>query len=244
MSNYTLNINGFNIDAYYNDEDIKNVFVPLLKSWTDLQKEKDKRIFVYLVAPPGTGKSTLATFLEKLSKEYADITDIQSVGIDGFHYNQEYLASHFSTKDASILLKSIKGSPETFDVKKLENKIIESLEKDIAYWPTYSRILHDVIDNDIQLNSSIILLEGNYLLLNNNPWNKLKKYADQTIFINSDPSELKNKLIERKIDGGLTQKEATEFFKITDEPDIYIVLHESTKPNIYLNYKNGRFTFA
>ena len=84
MIDYNVNINGLDIEAGYNEQDVAEIFVPLLKQLSELQKKKGRRILVMLAAPPGAGKSTLLSFLEKLSKETEGVEEIQT---DSSHQN-------------------------------------------------------------------------------------------------------------------------------------------------------------
>lgn len=128
MSSYTFTINGLQITANFNEKDVDRYFLPILKTFEKLQKDLNRRIIVYLSAPPGSGKSTFVYFLENLAKQ--NNIDLQSIGIDGFHFYQEYLDTHY-LNDSEILLSSIKGNPNTFDVHKLKEKIIK-LQKKIS----------------------------------------------------------------------------------------------------------------
>lgn len=76
--------------------------------------------------------------------------------MDGFHYYMKELDK--------MNLRKEKGSPRTFNVEKLKQKIIQTKKED-CYWPYYSRKLHDPIENQIFVHSEIIIIEGNYLLL-------------------------------------------------------------------------------
>ena len=60
-----------------------------------------KRQIVFMAAPPAVGKTTLCEFLEYLSKQDQEFTDIQALGLDGFHYHSDYILSliHISVKD-------------------------------------------------------------------------------------------------------------------------------------------------
>ena len=82
---YSANINGINVSAYYSDETVREVFIPLLEHLEKLHAEKQRRILVMLAAPPGAGKSTLVGFLEKLAKDVCPGKKIQAIGMDGFH---------------------------------------------------------------------------------------------------------------------------------------------------------------
>ena len=85
MIDYKVLINGLAVDAFYSEECVETIFIPLLKRLTELQRQKNRRILVMLAAPPGAGKSTLCSFLEKLSKETDGVTPLQAIGMDGFH---------------------------------------------------------------------------------------------------------------------------------------------------------------
>ena len=88
VTNMELNVNGFNFEACYYKGDVEKIFLPLIKTFSEMQIKKDKRLIVYLAAPPGAGKTTLSLFLSHLSETVKDSIRIQSVGIDGFHYPQ------------------------------------------------------------------------------------------------------------------------------------------------------------
>ena len=63
-----------------------------------------------LAAPPGAGKSTLASFLQSLSNQYDDLTPITVIGMDGFHHYSDYLKHHETTRDGKkILMDEIFG---------------------------------------------------------------------------------------------------------------------------------------
>ena len=96
---YLFKVNGFEMTAVYNEDTIQKVFLPLLKQLQQLQKEKKERIIVFMAAPPAVGKTTLCEFLEYLSKQDQEFTDIQALGLDGFHYHSDYINSH----DAIVL---------------------------------------------------------------------------------------------------------------------------------------------
>ena len=105
------------------------------------------------------------SFLEYLSKQDQEFTDIQALGLDGFHYHSDYINSH----DAIVLgekvpMKQVKGCPETYDTEKLRQKL-EKIKIEDILWPIYDRNLHDVVEDQIKVTKDIILIEGNWLLL-------------------------------------------------------------------------------
>ncbi|MER1994140.1 MAG: hypothetical protein ABS897_08910, partial [Eubacteriales bacterium] len=67
MIRHSVNINGIAVEASYSERAAEEIFVPLLEQLEALRREKGRRILAMLAAPPGAGKSTLASFLAGLS---------------------------------------------------------------------------------------------------------------------------------------------------------------------------------
>ena len=146
MTVYRTMINGIPVTAQYSQRAVDSVFLPLLRHLTSLQQQKGKRVLVLLAAPPGCGKTTLGYFLEKLSRERADLMPIQSIGMDGFHKRQEYLKSHFvQVNDQWVSMVEIKGAPVTFDLRRLTESIQRVAAGEKCGWPAHDRILHNDI---------------------------------------------------------------------------------------------------
>ena len=203
MTEYRVRINGIETAAHYSERAVEEIFVPLLECLTERQRAAGRRILVLLAAPPGAGKSTLASFLEHLSRERIGLCPVQAVGMDGFHRRQEYLLSHRTVRDGrEIAMVEIKGAPVTFDLEKLLSAVRRVATGEICGWPAYDRLLHNPVEDAVTVDGDIVLLEGNYLLLGSEPWTGLQQYADLTVFVKEDEAILKKRLIGRKIRGG------------------------------------------
>ncbi|WP_026666976.1 nucleoside/nucleotide kinase family protein [Butyrivibrio sp. AE2005] len=235
MANYSVEINGIHVDATYSDEFVERLFLPLLKELSDLQKEKGRRILVMLAAPPGAGKSTLVSFLEKLSRENDDITDLQAIGMDGFHRRQEYLLSHTTIRDGKeVKMVEIKGAPVTFDLEKLTAAIKKVSSGEDTFWPIYDRHLHNPVEDAIHITKDIVLLEGNYLLLDMDGWNRLRAMADYTISITANEAMLRKRLIDRKMKSGNDIESATRFVEYSDMANVRLCLEKTVKADMVL----------
>ncbi len=233
-NSYTFKVNGFEIKADYTSETVEQVFVPLLQKLSAMQEEENRRIIVLLSAPPAVGKSTLAEFLSYLSGTRSDLTELQAVGMDGFHFHNEYLNSHSIERDGQLIsLKSIKGAPETFDIDHLTNKILSMKEGNILF-PYYDRTIHDVREDAITIEKSIILIEGNYLLLDEEKWKELKQYADYSIRISASPELLHERLVTRKMMGGTSREDAEDFYQNSDRRNVERVLKHSISGDLNL----------
>ena len=232
---YNVNINGIDVAASYSEKDIQEIYYPLLRRLTALQKEKSRRILVLLAAPPGAGKSTLCSFLQKLSEENEELTDLQAIGMDGFHRRQEYLQSHTTIRDGKeVRMVDIKGAPVTFDLDRLRKRIEQVLSEDKVGWPGYDRHLHNPVEDACIVEKSIVLLEGNYLLLDEDGWRDLRSYADYTISIKADADMLRRRLIDRKIKSGNAADVAEKFVDFSDMANVRLCLEKTFPADLEL----------
>lgn len=230
-TNYELVVNGLNQQIRYNKATVENLFLPLLSKLNQLKKQKGQRVIMFLAAPPATGKSTLALFLEKLSRENKELEPVQSIGLDGFHYHGDYIKTHFVLRNGKqIPMSEVKGCPETFDTQKLYAKL-SALQNQNVLWPIYDRNLHDVIEDAQEVTRDIILLEGNWLLLKDKTWQRMRPFADYTLLISASPDLLKHRLIARKVQGGLSEPDAEAFYEKSDSINITRTLKDSINPD-------------
>lgn len=210
-------INGLRVCARYSEESVNAVFLPLLRELTQLQQQRARRILVLLAAPPAAGKSTLVNFLQTLSEQTAEVQPVQAIGMDGFHYPQAYLKSHTIQRGGeTVPLVSVKGSPPSFDLPGLTARIRRLKQEPVCPWPHYDRTLHDPVEGKIRVTRSIVLLEGNYLLLPLEGWRELKDEADYTIRILAESGDVRERLIVRKMNSGLSRPEAEAFVDRSD----------------------------
>ena len=222
-----LMINGLAHKVQYSQEAIDLLFLPFLRRMTSLQQRIGQRILVYLAAPPGTGKSTLALLLEKMSQAGEGIEPVQAVGLDGFHYHADYIASHFVERDGKqVPMATVKGCPESFDVNRLREKL-QAVKHQNIRWPVYDRRRHDVVDDVITIRKNIVLLEGNWLLLRDDEWQDIYRFADYTLLIRAEAEDLRERLIQRKMRGGISQREAERFYEMSDRLNVERVLEDS-----------------
>lgn len=234
--NYTANINGIAYSVDYSDALVDGTLIPLLRHLAQLHTEKGSRVIVMLAAPPGTGKSTLVSFLEHLAKSVIPEKRVQSVGMDGFHLRQEYLLTHtVEVNGEAIPMARIKGAPITFDLDALTRKIREVSEGNICRWPHYDRRLHDPVDNAITIDADIVLIEGNYLLLDADGWRDLSRFSDYTIALTADEDMLRERLIGRKMKTGMTREGAERFVEFSDMPNVRLCLDKTMKADLELS---------
>ncbi|MGF7007839.1 nucleoside triphosphate hydrolase [Aminobacter sp. BE322] len=181
------------------------------------------RFIVGIAGPPGSGKSTLATALHDVLPEGAAAV----VPMDGFHFDDVVLEQRG--------LRARKGAPETFDFAGFEVllKRLRSAEPDIAI-PVFDRSIElsraaaAVVGSDIKF----ILVEGNYLLLDEDPWRRLAPLFDFTIFVDTPREELERRLVERWREHGRSDADARNWIDTNDMPNIDRVLHARRRADL------------
>ncbi|MES0197461.1 nucleoside triphosphate hydrolase [Mesorhizobium sp. M0011] len=176
---------------------------------------KANRFIVAIAGPPGSGKSTLSARLHELLPEGAS----EVVPMDGFHYDDAVLERRG--------LRTRKGAPETFDFAGFETllKRIRAGEADIAI-PVFDRSmeLSRAAASIVATETKFILVEGNYLLLDEEPWSRLAALFDFSIFVDVPRNELERRLMERWHGHGRSDEDARAWIASNDLPNIERVL--------------------
>ena len=234
---YTLDNCGMLVDAEFSDDNVRHIFLPLIGRLSDMRRRKGRRILAMLAAPPAAGKSTLAAFLQVLSGSAP--YRLTAVGMDGFHFSQDYLNAHTVQRNGEpISLGRIKGAPETFDLDRLKSSLRELSQGKTCLWPVYDRRIHDVAPYGIEVRSDIVLIEGNYLLLDEEGWRGLRRFADYTVMIRADPLFLRDRLIRRHISVGRTPVEAVRKADLNDMVNARLCLDKALNADLTLMLKN------
>ena len=203
------------------------IYDQLLISITERIDKSDKnRYFIALSGPPASGKSTIS---EKLANDLSAKEYNSSIlQMDGFHYDDLIL------KEKKLLLK--KGAPETFDVMGLINFVSRLQKEDEVVIPIFDRSLELSRSSAVIIskNTKVIIVEGNYVLLNSYPWRELHKFFNTTVMINCEKKILEKRLIERWENFNLPKEEIDEKVYKNDLPNGVNVLKNSIKAEYIL----------
>ena len=192
------------------------------------KQDENKRFLLAITGVPGAGNSTVAEFLVKninavLHEERAIV-----IPMDGYHYHNDILI------EKNLL--PLKGIPQTFDSQRFVMLIKEIAADKIEriYCPSYDRSLHNPVEDSILIekNHKIIIVEGNYLLLDTCPWNELAELFTESWFIETPSTTTQERLISRHVLTGRSVEEALRKISSTDAPNAELIIqtrHRATK---------------
>ncbi|HOZ33355.1 MAG TPA: nucleoside/nucleotide kinase family protein [Tabrizicola sp.] len=180
------------------------------------------RVIVALAGAPGSGKSTLADKLAgKLNGRQAGLAAV--LPMDGYHYDDLHLVP--------AGLRPRKGAPHTFDVGGLFHTLGRMRARDEA------EVAVPVFDRKIEIARAgarligaevpVILVEGNYLLLKQPPWDRLLPQFDVTVMVDVPEHVLRSRLRGRWDRLGLTESQISEKLEENDLPNGRVVRAES-----------------
>ncbi len=185
-------------------------------------KARGGRVLCAIAGAPGSGKSTLADRLAETLNAGAPGT-AAVLPMDGFHYDDLYLVP--------AGLRPRKGAPETFDVGGFYHVLKRMKARDEAF------VAVPVFDRDIEIARAgarmipadvpVIVVEGNYLLLQQGDWPRLRPLFDVTVFADVPEPVLRERLTARWKHYNLTPDEIAWKLDGNDLPNGRLIVAES-----------------
>lgn len=176
---------------------------------------RSRRLMIALAGPPAAGKSTLALALVPLLPAGEAVV----VPMDGFHYDDGVLRARG--------LANRKGAPETFDFGGLKSLLqrIRADDGEVAI-PVFDRSMElaRAAAAIVEQRHRSVVVEGNYLLLDEEPWRDLAALFDLTVFIDVPQAELDLRLVARWREHGREDRAARAWIDGNDIPNILRVL--------------------
>ena len=190
-------------------------------------REGEGRQFLAIAGAPGSGKSTEAeALLHALEARHPGRASI--LPMDGFHYDDAVLNARGR--------RPWKGAPDTFDVGGLRS-VLQRLAN-----PEEGAVAVPVFDRDLEISRGsariippqvrLIIVEGNYLLLDEAPWSDLAPCFNATVMISVPEDELRERLRRRWVHFGLDEAGIAHKLDGNDLPNGRAVINNSRRADL------------
>ncbi|KAF5525588.1 putative uridine kinase [Colletotrichum aenigma] len=183
------------------------------------------RVLIALAGVPGSGKSTIAaTLLEDLKRHGVD--DVAILPMDGFHYPRAVLSSF---DDPDLALKR-RGAPFTFDargflklIRRLKTVPVTTCDEPqiVISAPSFDHAVKDPLPDAIAISSrtKVVIIEGNYTLLDEDPWNSIADLVDDRWFVDVPTDVARQRLASRHLSAGIEKTMERALLRV-DENDV------------------------
>ena len=188
-----------------------------------MRKRANHRELIAIAGPPGSGKTTLA---KTLSDRLAHCSHLS---MDGFHLDNPILIQKG--------LRERKGAPETFDVAGFMHLIQRLRRKEEVYVPDFDRQTERTVNcaYPVPNHHDLVIVEGNYLLLDEPVWRDLDDYWDLAVFVQIGLETIKTRLMQRYKAHGFDEETSARWIESNDIPNAERVLKNRVPEDVTLN---------
>jgi len=191
------------------------------------------RIIVGITGSPGAGKTTLAKQLVAKINSGSDVARAVYLPMDGFH-----LAN--ATLDR-LGIHDRKGAIETFDgwgFVALLGRVLAERDHPV-YAPSFERTVDEGIAGEVAIPAGIeiVVAEGNYLLVDQEPWNRIPALLAESWFCETGSDERLTRLVDRHTRHGRSPEAALAWASSVDGANALLI--EPTKARADLVVSGG-----
>ena len=189
------------------------------------------RLIIGIAGMPGAGKSTLAVALVQHLAGAADWRGTRAayLPMDGFHLADAEL-DRLGRRDR-------KGAPDTFDAAGYAALIARVAVGELVWAPAFDRALEQPIAQSLPITTttSVVITEGNYLLLDDAPWRYARAHFAECWYVRVDEPTRLHRLIARHIEFGKTPEQAQEWVLGSDQANAELIARAAATADLVID---------
>lgn len=203
--------------------------LPRLLSRIEPLRQPGQRLLIAVAGAPGSGKSTMADAIRDAL--IARGIGAEALGMDGFHLDDAILIARG--------WRPRKGAPHTYDIAgfaHLLSRLRANEEPEITI---------PIFDRDLELSrncariipqtTELLVVEGNYLLLDQPGWRDLAPLFDLTVSLDIPAEVLRERLLARWRHHGMAEADLPAKIEGNDMPNAMTVITESRPADLVLS---------
>jgi len=88
----------------------------------------------------------------------------------------------------------------------------------------------------VHADTPLVVVEGNYLLLGEHPWNQVQALLDEVWFVDTAQNTRINRLVQRHQQFGRSAQAAADWVRDTDEPNARRIEAEKSKADVLFRW--------
>lgn len=175
-----------------------------------------------IAGAPGSGKSTLSRLLLERLGDAAIV-----VPMDGYHFYRSELDAMADPEEAH----KRRGAPFTFNAARFVRELSSVRGTGKGQFPSFDHGVGDPVERNIEVMRAhrVVIVEGNYLLLEDEPWCQLRPLFDETWFLGVDIEICKERVRRRFLATGRDEETARFRVDYNDGPNGELVARVSPR---------------
>lgn len=173
------------------------------------------RIILGIAGAPGSGKSTFAEWIRQQFGPGQAVV----VPMDGFHLGNAIIDG--------TPLRQRKGAMDTFDAGGYLSLLRRLARRDepVVYAPEFRRTMDEPVAASIAVPAEVplVITEGNYLLMEQEPWKDIRAQLDEVWFVDTPPALRLGRLVARHVSFGMDRQAAEAWAAGPDEANAVLI---------------------